>query len=338
MEARVGRERWCCVVSAPRSAVVSARRAPAAAGWALARFASSSAAPASPSAAATAAASVPSLDDRAEKAIESGDWREFQSGSRPGDSLGPSDEFTVRMRMSAVDAAGVGERLALPNSFAEHTWAPEEDPLHKLGLGFDPSSVGYESAIPLTRAQRESARFRMGRLVANIDTLGLPPVALKWLQEVLGPRFDWETRSLRISVRRHASAAENRREAMEQLAAACRKARELEAEFGDFVQRGPITKDWGEGQRRARRRRKGNPTRPPFTLHAVSKPARPDIGPPTEQLLRLKLARMTARPYGEDVAMSVEATATASKMLDMSPQVEEQPRRKQRKQRNKGRR
>ncbi|KAA0171691.1 hypothetical protein FNF28_00624 [Cafeteria roenbergensis] len=282
-----------------------ATTAPAAARWAS----SSSDAPAGSEGNA-------SMEQMAEAAVSAGDWRAFSGGKRVGDAMGEADTLGVRLMMNPADAVGMGERLALPASFAEHTWAPDEDPLHRLGLGFNPSEVRYEGRVAVTRAQREDCRYRMGRLVAPIDSLELPPVAEKWLREILGPRLDWQSGVVQITVRRHASAAENRREAFEQLSAACRRARELEEELGDFVQRSPIVKDWGVGQRRARRARKSNPTRPPFTIHPVARPARPDQGPPVDQLLRMRHARMSGRPFGEDVALSVTATSTASKMLE----------------------
>jgi hypothetical protein len=227
-----------------------------------------------------------------------------------------ADSLKVRIGVNAEDIVGLGERLALPAAFADHTWEPEQDPLHRLGLGFNPEHIVYEGRVALTRVERENDRFRAAKLIADVSSLELPPVAEKWLKEILGPRMNWETNRLRVTCKRHASAAENRREAFEQLSSACRRARQLADEIGDFSQRSPITKEWGVSQRRKRRSRGKNPTRPPFTLHPVARTVAAPRGPPLEQVLRLKAARMTGRPFAEDVAHAVDATATASRMLE----------------------
>lgn len=269
---------------------------------------------------------VPSQSERAAAAAASGDWRAFGGDARVGGSEGiGADELNIRIGVHVEDVVGLGDRLALPAAFAEHTWEAEEDPLHRLGLGFNPAGVAYEGMVALTRVERENDRFRSARLVADVASLDLPPVAGKWLKEILGPRMDWKSNHLRITCKRHASAAENRREALEQLSAACRRARELADELGDFAQRGPIDKEWGASQRRKRRARGSNPTRPPFTLHPVARTNAAPQGPPLQQLLRLKAARMAGRPFAEDVVDAVDSTATASRMLEEHGEDEEGP-------------
>jgi hypothetical protein len=261
-------------------------------------------------------------------------WTRLGSTGTPGGAGAEKDDdpLNVRLPVHPKDVLGMGDRLALPAAFAEHTWDERDDPLNRLGLGFDPSGVTFSQRLPLTRADRENPRFTRAVLKVTSESMGLEPLHRKWLVEVLGPRYNWADDIVQIASNRHSSGAENRREAFEQLAAAVRRAAELGEEFGDFVQRAPIEKDWGASQRRKRRERKGNPTRPPFTLHPVERPARPRTGPPVEQLLRAKFNRLRGRPYGEDVAEAVEATAVAAAALDMDeqPQKTALPRRTKR--------
>lgn len=267
---------------------------------------------------------LPSIEEVEASATAATDWRSFAVGSRVGESdTREKDHIQVRMQLPMEAMAGLGKSLALPATFAEHTWDPDEDPLHRIGLGFDPSCVSYSGQLRLSRAEREIARYRPASLNAPIAELGLPEVAEKWLREILGSRLDWKTGMLRITCRRHASPAENRREAFEQLAAACRRARELADTLGDFTQRAPIDKDWGRGQQRKRRRRKANPERPPFTLSTAVRTDRQPKGPPLEQLMRLRDARMAGRPYGEDIAQTVLAN-TQSDVIDTADDSKKQ--------------